>query len=98
MASRTQLTEARLAEAVRGLAGWAVENGRLKKEFRFKDFSAAWGFMCRAALAAEAMNHHPLWTNVYNRVTVELWTHDAGGITEMDVELAGKMEGLGVRD
>ena len=68
--------------------------GQLRREFEFQDFSEAFGFMTRAALVAESMNHHPEWKNVWNRVVVELSTHDAGGITGLDAELAGKLNAI----
>ncbi len=76
------------------LAGWRAADGReaIVKTFRFKDFSEAFGFMTRAALAAEKLDHHPEWFNVYNRVEVTLATHDAGGVTELDVQLARIMD------
>ena len=66
----------------------------IQRTFKFKDFSEAFGFMARAALAAEKMDHHPEWTNVWNRVEVTLSTHDAGGLTERDVKLAEAMDRL----
>jgi 4a-hydroxytetrahydrobiopterin dehydratase len=75
---------ARLGE----LPGWALREGKLHREFRFRDFSEAFAFMTRVAMLAEQHGHHPDWANVYNRVTIDLWTHDAGGITELDVALA----------
>lgn len=80
--------------AVQQLAGWRAAEGReaITKEFRFKDFNAAFGFMSRAALHAEKHDHHPEWFNVYNRVEVTLATHDAGGVTEKDVALAKFMD------
>jgi 4a-hydroxytetrahydrobiopterin dehydratase len=76
------------------LKGWSDVNGRdaITKKFEFKDFNQAFGFMTRAALVAEKMNHHPEWFNVYNKVEVTLSTHDAGGVTELDVKLAEAME------
>ena len=76
------------------LSGWALVPGRaaITRTFTFKSFSEAWGFMSRAALAAEKLNHHPEWFNVYNRVDVTLSTHDAGGLTELDFKLAGRMD------
>lgn len=85
------------AEAAAGqLRGWAVSEGRdaIEKSFSFRDFSEAWAFMARAALKAEAMDHHPEWFNVYNRVEVTLSTHSAGGVTALDVELAQFMDGI----
>lgn len=73
---------------------WSVVDDKLHKVFEFRDFVAAFGFMSSAALIAESMSHHPDWSNVYNRVTVNLSTHDAGGITELDFELARRMDGL----
>jgi 4a-hydroxytetrahydrobiopterin dehydratase len=76
------------------LKGWSDVNGRdaITRKFEFKDFNQAFGFMTRAALVAEKMNHHPEWFNVYNKVEVTLSTHDAGGVTELDVKLAEAME------
>ncbi len=73
---------------------WAVVDGKLHKEFQFADFVEAFGFMTKAALAAESMDHHPEWFNVYKKVRVDLSTHDAGGITELDFALARRMEAL----
>lgn len=97
--SRQRLTEAEIADRLAKLnagldAPWALEAGKLHKGFRFPDFVAAFGFMTRTALVAEAMNHHPEWCNVYSRVVVDLSTHDAGGITALDFELAQRMEAL----
>ena len=74
--------------------GWQTMDGRdaIQKTFKFKDFNAAFGFMTRAALIAEKMDHHPEWRNVWNRVEVVLSTHDAGGLTELDLELAEAMD------
>ena len=83
----------RLADRV----AWTLAGGKLRREFRFADFSEAFGFMARAALVAEKMDHHPDWSNVWNRVTVELWTHDAGGITDLDFELAQAMDRIAAR-
>jgi 4a-hydroxytetrahydrobiopterin dehydratase len=76
------------------LPGWAIAEGRdaLQKTFKFADFNAAFGFMARAALVAEKMDHHPEWSNVWNRVDVTLSTHSAGGLTELDVTLAEAMD------
>ena len=91
---RRPCTPEELNAALTGLPGWQARKGRLMREFRFKDFSEAFGFMARVALLAERMNHHPDWSNVYNRVTVELYTHDTGGITALDVELARRIGAL----
>ena len=74
--------------------GWSEVEGRdaIGKTYEFGDFVEAWGFMSRAAILAEKMNHHPEWSNVYNRVEVVLTTHDAGGLSALDVELAEKMD------
>jgi len=90
----TKLSESEIQSALRELAGWTVANGKLHREYKFADFIHAFGFMSSSALIAEAMGHHPEWCNVYNRVTVDLTTHDAGGITAKDLELAGKMDAL----
>jgi 4a-hydroxytetrahydrobiopterin dehydratase len=82
--------EARLTE----LPGWELREGKLHREFKFKNFVEAFSFMTRVALKAEAMNHHPDWSNAWNRVDVELVTHDAGGITERDFTLARLMSEL----
>jgi 4a-hydroxytetrahydrobiopterin dehydratase len=89
--SRQKLSDAEISTALAGLPGWSYQAGKLYREFTFKDFVAAWGFMSSCALAAEAMNHHPDWSNVWNRVRVELMTHDAGGITQNDLALARRM-------
>jgi len=88
----TKLSEQEIAAELRKLAGWSVVNGNLHRVFEFKDFSAAFGFMARVALAAEKMDHHPDWSNVWNKVTVDLSTHSAGGLTKNDFALAGKMQ------
>ncbi|MEM8903456.1 MAG: 4a-hydroxytetrahydrobiopterin dehydratase [Actinomycetota bacterium] len=76
------------------LPGWAVVDGKLHRELRFPDFTVAWGVMSSIAIVAEKMNHHPEWSNVYSRVVIDLVTHDAGGITELDLELATEVERL----
>ena len=86
-------TEAR-ATALKELPGWAETAGReaITRTFTFKDFNQAFGFMTRAALVAEKMDHHPEWFNVYKDVEVTLSTHDAGGVTELDIKLAEAMD------
>ncbi len=90
-----KLTAAARTAAFTQLPGWSDCDGRdaITKTFVFKDFVGAFAFMTRAALAAERMNHHPEWFNVWNRVEVTLSTHDAGGVTEKDMALARAMEG-----
>lgn len=92
--SREKLTQAEIDAALQNLDGWTVAGGKLHREYRFADFIHAFGFMATAAIAIEKMNHHPEWFNVWNRVTVDLTTHDAGGITGNDVELAALLESL----
>jgi 4a-hydroxytetrahydrobiopterin dehydratase len=90
----SQITDALSALNASATSPWTVVDGKLHKEFQFRDFSEAFGFMARSALAAEAMDHHPEWFNVYRTVRVDLATHDAGGITELDFALAGRMESV----
>ena len=87
--------EARNAALAKAI-GWSEVNGRdaIARKFVFKDFSEAFGFMTRAALVAEKLDHHPEWFNVYKTVTVTLSTHDAGGLTELDIKLAETMDRL----
>jgi len=92
--ARARLSDDELAAALAELPGWSVAAGKLHREFRFQDFNAAFGFMTRVALEAERMNHHPDWSNVWNRVVVDLVTHDAGGVTASDVKLARTMDAL----
>ena len=92
--SREKLSPEALDEALASLDGWSLEGGKLHREFQFRDFVTAFGFMTSVALVAESMNHHPEWFNVYNRVVVDLTTHDAGGITKLDLQLARRMEAL----
>ncbi|MCP5058560.1 MAG: 4a-hydroxytetrahydrobiopterin dehydratase [bacterium] len=88
------LPEAELRNALDSLEGWRVQAGKLHKEFQFADFNQAFGFMTRVALVAEQQSHHPEWFNVWNRVVVDLTTHDADGITASDIELAKEMNRL----
>ena len=81
-------------EKLESLPGWSIVNEKLHKEFQFDSFNQAFGFMTRAAMEIEKMNHHPEWFNVYNRITVDLTTHDAGGITKNDVSLARILNSL----
>ena len=92
----TKLTADARKQALAKLAGWREVQGRdaITKTYVFKDFNAAFGFMTRAALVAEKLDHHPEWFNVYKTVEVTLSTHDAGGLTELDVTLAQAMNAL----
>ncbi|MCB9915142.1 MAG: 4a-hydroxytetrahydrobiopterin dehydratase [Planctomycetes bacterium] len=83
-----------LQAALTALPDWRLANGALARTFRFADFAAAFAFMARVAVAAEALDHHPDWRNVYATVEVRLVTHDAGAVTRLDVELARRMDAL----
>ena len=89
-----RLSQLDIEEQLKNIPGWSVVNEKLHKEFEFASFNEAFGFMTRAAMEIEKMNHHPEWFNVYNRITVELTTHDAGGITKNDVNLAKILNSL----
>ena len=91
MSKANRLTPDELQTALGTLEGWSLDRDKLHREFRFPDFRAAFGFMTSCALCAEAMNHHPEWFNVYHTVKVWLTTHDSGGITSQDVDLAREM-------
>lgn len=90
--NRSKLPPAEIESRLTNRPGWKVQNGFLHRELTFKSFVEAFGFMTRVALIAESMNHHPNWSNVYNRVTIDLQTHDAGGITELDLALASRID------
>ena len=94
MAARDRLGDDEIKRRVERLPGWTLRDGKLHREFAFPDFVRAFAFMSGAALRAEAMGHHPEWFNVYNRVVVDLMTHDARGITGLDFELAEHMQAL----
>ena len=94
MARPQLLTDEQLAEVVASLEDWSVVDDKLHAEFGFADFARAFGFMSAVATEAARLDHHPEWANVYGRVTVDLVTHDAGGITSLDVELATRMSEL----
>ncbi len=92
MAAVPKLTEQQIQSALQSLPDWRVESGKLHREYQFADFAHAIGFITIAAIGIEKRNHHPEWFNVYNRVRVDLTTHDSGGITQKDVELAQSLE------
>jgi 4a-hydroxytetrahydrobiopterin dehydratase len=89
-----KLDDTEVAARVEKMHGWSVKGGKLHREYKFPDFPHAFGMMATAAPAIEKMDHHPEWSNVYNRVTVDLSTHDAGGITQKDFDLAALLEGI----
>lgn len=89
-----KLSQTDIDEELKSLPGWSVVNEKLHKEFQFDSFNQAFGFMTRAAMEIEKMNHHPEWFNVYNKITVDLTTHDAGGITKNDINLARILNSL----
>ena len=89
-----RLSETEITEELKKIEGWAIKDNKLHKEFQFDSFNQAFGFMTRAAMEIEIMNHHPEWFNVYNRITVDLTTHDAGGITNNDINLARILNSL----
>ena len=83
-----KLSEMEVRGRLEEMPGWSLVNGKLHREFKFADFITAFGFMTRLAIVAEKNNHHPEWFNVYNRVVIDLQTHDVGGISELDFDLA----------
>jgi 4a-hydroxytetrahydrobiopterin dehydratase len=95
MASRLSAGEAE--ERLRAVPGWSVEGGALARSFTFSSFATAFGFMAAAAVTAEKLGHHPEWSNVYNRVSVRLTTHDVGGLSDLDFALAAEMSKLAGR-
>lgn len=94
MSTATPLSANDLNASLKDLTGWTVKDGKLHREFKFPSFVEAFGFMTSLALVAESLGHHPEWFNVYNRVTIDLTTHDAGGITPKDIEFARKANAL----
>ncbi|TVQ44937.1 MAG: 4a-hydroxytetrahydrobiopterin dehydratase [Gloeocapsa sp. DLM2.Bin57] len=94
MASTQLLSTEELTQSISQLEGWSIENKKLHKRYQFRSFVEAFGFMTSLALVAESMGHHPEWFNVYNRVTIDLTTHDAGGITNLDIDFATKANEL----
>lgn len=91
---RRRLSAGEIETALGQLPGWSVEGEKLHRDYTFGDFVRAWGFMSAAALVIQQMDHHPEWSNVYDRVAVDLVTHDLKGISTRDVELARKLEDL----
>lgn len=95
--SRRKVSEEEVQEALNELPGWEVKDGKLHKQYKFKDFAAALGWMVQVGIYADKLNHHPDWCNGYNKVTVDLMTHDLGALSTWDIELARKMEELAGR-
>ncbi|MXV73283.1 4a-hydroxytetrahydrobiopterin dehydratase [Candidatus Poribacteria bacterium] len=89
-----KLSDAQIQANLEQVDGWTIEDGKLHKEFQFDTFITAFGFMAQLALVAESLNHHPEWFNVYNRVTIDLTTHDAGGISELDFQWAKQADSI----
>ena len=85
------LSEEQISQELKQLDGWTIQDGKLHRLYKFDDFAQAFGFMAQVAIKAEGMNHHPDWSNVYNRLVVYLSTHDTGGITANDIRLAAFM-------
>jgi 4a-hydroxytetrahydrobiopterin dehydratase len=96
-AGTKRLDEVEIQRALGGLPGWKLAEGKLHRVYRFEDFVEAWSFMSAAALKVQQMDHHPEWSNVYGTVTVDLVTHDAGGVSARDVELARTLEALAAK-
>ena len=94
MATRQKLSEAEVVSRLSEVQGWELIDGKLSKTYVFDSFVNAFGFMASVALMAESMNHHPEWSNVYNRVSISLTTHDAGGISDLDFTLAQRIENI----
>jgi len=89
-----KLSDEQIKKELISLSGWSIVNGKLHKDFVFQDFIEAFGFMSKASMHIEKMNHHPEWFNVYNKLKVDLVTHDAGGITQNDINLARILNSL----
>ncbi|MEN9203726.1 MAG: 4a-hydroxytetrahydrobiopterin dehydratase [Thermostichus sp. DG_1_6_bins_120] len=94
MSRPVKLSETEIHAKLEALPGWSLQGGKLHRQFQFASFVEAFGWMSSVALVAESMGHHPDWSNVYNRVSVDLNTHDVGGITELDFTLAQRMSEL----
>ncbi len=92
--ARAKLSEADINDRLPEISGWELIDGKLQRTFTFDNFVQAFGFMTRVALLAESMDHHPDWSNVYHRVVIGLNTHDVGGISQLDFELAKQINGL----
>lgn len=89
-----KMTSSQIEQELANLDGWALKNGKLHRELKFKNFVEAWGFMSQVAMLAEKANHHPEWSNVWNQVVIDLISHDVQGISERDFKLARKINEL----
>jgi 4a-hydroxytetrahydrobiopterin dehydratase len=92
-----KLSEEEIAAGLKNLPGWTYQDSKLHREYKFPDFAHAIGFLAGCAPLIEKMNHHPEWSNVYGRVVVDLTSHDSGGVTERDMELAKLLESMAVK-
>lgn len=92
--SSDKLTTEQAQQRLDEIAGWELKEGKLHREIELKDFVAAFGFMSQVAILAEKANHHPEWSNVYNRVVIDLVSHDVGGLSERDFALAGQINAI----
>jgi len=93
-----KLSDSEIKNELSKLKGWTIVNGKLNRTFEFADFNEAFGFMTRVAMEVEKLNHHPEWFNVYNRVKIELVTHDVGGISNFDFKLANIINRIAAKD
>ena len=92
--SYQKLSDQEIERQIKGLEGWNLVNGKLNRSFEFSNFVGAFGFMTKVALEAEKLNHHPEWRNVYNKLDIDLVTHDIDGISNYDIKLAGSISRL----
>jgi len=93
-----KLSDSEIKNELSKLKGWTIVNGKLNRTFEFADFNEAFGFMTRVAMEVEKLNHHPEWFNVYNRVKIDLVTHDVGGISNFDFKLANIINRIAAKD
>lgn len=94
MSKPVKLSDEQIIIRLQDIKNWSYTQGKLYAEYKFRDFNEAFGFMARVALVAESANHHPEWSNVYNRVKIYLTTHDVGGVSELDFDLAKRIDRL----
>jgi len=94
---RHRLTDSEIVAGLEKLPGWSLADGKLHRDYQFRDFVEAWGFLTSAAIRVQEMDHHPEWFNVYNKVRIDLVTHSVGGVSALDLELAGTLEELARR-